>query len=306
MPVHTEDPWVQAFLDYLIIYRNSSPHTVDAYARDIQQLLTFLTENATDFKEGRWSHVTPEDLQRFHAYLHRQGYASTTIARKLAAIRTFFTYLKLEGATTRNPANILAPPKLQHSLPKAISPRDVERLLEAPAQEESPLALRDQALLELLYATGMRVSEIAQLHLSDVNLERNTLLCRGKGQKEREIPFHELAAQKLLKYIKTARPHLLNPKHPTDILFLNFRGGPLTRQGIWLIIRKHARAAGIAAHITPHVLRHSIATHLLRRGANLREVQELLGHASISTTQRYTRIVNDHLRRVYEDMHPRA
>lgn len=306
MTASIADPWIQMFLDYLLVYRNSSSHTVDAYARDLEQLFAFLEETTPGFEGGRWESLSAQDLRRFHAFLHGRGYASTTIARKIAAVRSFFTYLKMEGVIHHNPAKALESPRLRQPLPKAVSQEEIERLLTAPAREVGPLALRDRALLELLYATGMRVSELAQLRLEDVNLERDTLLCRGKSHKEREIPFHELAAQKLLRYIKEGRPQLLNPKRPTDVLFLNHRGGPLTRQGIWLIIRRHARAAGIAAHITPHVLRHSIATHLLRRGANLREVQELLGHASLTTTQRYTRIVNDHLRNVYETVHPRA
>ncbi|NPA90423.1 MAG: tyrosine recombinase [Chloroflexi bacterium] len=300
------DPWIRLFLDYLLVYRNSSPHTISAYAHDLGQLYHFLEEQEPSFPEEGWAAVTGEMLIAFQEFLHKMGYASTTITRKVAAVRTFFEYLRMEEVISRNPARVLETPRPKVPLPKAVSERDVERLLAAPLQEEGPRAVRDRALLELLYATGMRVSEVAQLRLSDVNLERNTLLCRGKRNREREVPFHEVAAQALLAYLRDARPQLINPRRPTDAFFLNARGGPLTRQGIWLIIQRHVRAAGIEAHITPHVLRHSIATHLLRRGANLREVQELLGHVTLTTTQRYTRVINEHLRDVYDAVHPRS
>ncbi len=298
--------WIDAFLDHLLVQKNYSRHTVQAYATDLRQLCAYLDENAREFGRKGWEAVTYEDLRGFHAYLVGQGYAESSIARKLACVRTLFQYLLLEGVVSRDPSRGLEGPKIKRPLPRAISPEEVTRLLEAPAQIEGPIGLRDQAILELLYATGMRVGELASLHVDDVDLERNVVRCRGKGNKEREIPIHEIAAQKLMAYLQEARPKLLNGRRPTRVLFLNFRGTPLTRQGIWLIIKKYAKMAGIQVRVTPHVLRHSVATHLLRQGANLREVQELLGHTNLTTTQRYTRVVNEHLREVYDETHPRA
>ncbi len=298
--------WIRAFLDYLLVQKNYSPHTIQAYNNDLNQLLTFLEEHVPPFQAQGWPGIDADHLRLFHEFLRDQGYAATSIARKLATVRSLFQYLLSEGVIERDPSRVLEGPKVKRPLPKAISPEEVERLLQAPTQEDGPKGLRDQAILELLYATGMRVGELAALRVDDVDLERNTVRCHGKGNKEREVPFHEIAAQKLIAYLKEGRPHLLNGKRPTPYLFLNYRGEPLTRQGIWLIIRKYAKLAGIQSRVTPHVLRHSVATHLLRRGANLREVQELLGHTNMTTTQQYTRVVNEHLRDVYDDTHPRA
>lgn len=298
--------WIEAFLDHLLVQKNYSRHTVQAYATDLRQLCDYLQEHDREFVHKGWSGVTDKDLRGFHGYLVEQGYAEASIARKLASVRTLFQYLLLEGVIPRDPSRGLEGPRVKQPLPKAISPEEVDRLLEAPTRVEGPIGLRDQAILELLYATGMRVGELASLGVDDVDLERNVVRCRGKGNKEREVPIHEIAAQKLLAYLQDARPKLLNGRKPTQALFLNFRGTPLTRQGIWLIIKKYAKMAGIQARVTPHVLRHSVATHLLRQGANLREVQELLGHTNLTTTQRYTRVVNEHLREVYDETHPRA
>ncbi len=298
--------WIDAFLDHLLVQKNYSRHTIEAYLNDLRQLVHYLEEHVPAFKRKGWGAVTYEDLRGFQAYLVDQEYADTSVARKLASIRTLFQYLLLEGVIERDPSRGLEGPKVSRPLPKAISPEEIERLLEAPTQVEGPVGLRDQAILELLYATGMRVGELASLRVDDVDLERNVVRCRGKGNKEREIPIHEIAAQKLFTYIQEGRPRLLNSKKPTPFLFLNFRGTPLTRQGIWLIIKKYAKIAGIQVKVTPHVLRHSVATHLLRNGANLREVQELLGHTNLTTTQRYTKVANEHLREVYDKTHPRA
>ncbi len=303
-PVYEE--WVQMYLDQLLVYYNKSMYTVQAYHNDLSQLTSFLAERVDGFEEEGWTQVTNDHLREYQAHLVDAGYAPSTVARKLTSIRSFFRYLTLEGLLETNPARNLEAPRVKRGLPKAISEEEITRLLNAPTLVEGPAGLRDQAILELLYATGMRVSELASLRLQDINLERNTVLCRGKRNREREIPFHELAAQKLMTYLKDGRPQLVKEKRRTDAVFLNYRGAPLTRQGIWLIIRKYARLAGIDVRVTPHVLRHSVATHLLRRGANLREVQELLGHVNMTTTQQYTKVANEHLREVYEDTHPRA
>jgi|AMFO01.1.fsa_nt_gi Site-specific recombinase XerD len=300
------ETWVQQFLDHLLIFQNSSAYTVQAYQSDLHQLADYLREHVPEFEAQGWPAISTDHLRRYQAYLVERGYANSTIARKLTSVRSFFKFLLAEEQIPQNPASTLESPGSKHVLPKAITVEAINRLLNAPTQVEGPVGLRDQAILELLYATGMRVSELSGLRLEDVNLERNTVLCRGKRNREREIPFHELAAQKLMHYLKEGRPQLVKGVHPNDAVFLNYRGTPLTRQGIWLIIRKYARLAGIEVRVSPHVLRHSVATHLLRSGANLREVQELLGHVNMSTTQRYTKVVNEHLRDVYEETHPRA
>ncbi len=305
MPSETER-WIEAFLDHLLVQKHYSRHTVHAYRTDLMQLHTFLVEHVPEFGDAGWPAVTLDHVLAFREHLQTSGYSDATVARRLASARSFFDYLIRQEVLKRNPAQGVETPRVKRALPQTLSPEEVERLLEAPAQVPGPKGLRDQAILELLYATGMRVGELASLTVDDVDLERNTVRCRGKGNKEREIPFHEIAAQKLLAYLRDGRPQLLNGKRPTRALFLNNRGTPLTRQGIWLIIRTYARMAGIETHVTPHVLRHSIATHLLRQGAQLREVQELLGHATLATTQQYTRVANEHLREVYDKTHPRA
>ncbi len=298
--------WIDAFLDHLLVQKNYSHHTIQAYTNDLRQLVEYLEAEVPAFSKKGWAAITYEHLRDFQGHLVEQGYADTSIARKLASVRTLFQYLLLEGVISRDPSRGLEGPKVSRPLPKAISPEEIERLLDAPAHVEGPIGLRDQAILELLYATGMRVGELATLHIDDVDLERNVVRCRGKGNKEREVPIHEIAAQKLLAYLQDGRPRLVSAQYQTQALFLNFRGTPLTRQGIWLIIKKYAKMAGIQVKVTPHVLRHSVATHLLRNGANLREVQELLGHTNLTTTQRYTKVVNEHLREVYDKTHPRA
>lgn len=298
--------WVEAFLNHLLVQRNCSRHTIDAYRTDLTQLCEFLELAIPTFAQEGWTAVRAEDLRSFQGYLHERGYSSTSIARKLASVRSLFQYLVTQEVLDHNPAQGLESPRVKRNLPPTLSVEEIDRLLAAPEAVDGPKGLRDQAILELLYATGMRVGELAALTVEDVDLERNVVRCRGKGDKEREIPIHETAARKVWQYLHHGRPKLQNQRRPTRALFLNYRGAPLTRQGIWLIIRTYARMAGIATRVTPHVLRHSVATHLLRRGANLREVQELLGHATLSTTQQYTQVANEHLREVYDNTHPRA
>ena len=300
------EEWVDSFLNHLLVQRNCSRHTVNAYRTDLRQLYEFLNTVVPAFAQQGWSIVQPEHLRAFQVYLQEQGYANTSIARKLASVRSLFQYLLTQEVIHHDPARILESPRVKRNLPQTLSLEEIDRLLAAPERVAGPKGLRDQAILELLYATGMRVGELAALTVDDVDLERNVVRCRGKGNKEREIPVHEIAAQKVWLYLQHGRPHFVNNRRPTRALFLNYRGSPLTRQGIWLIIRTYARMAGITTRVTPHVLRHSVATHLLRRGANLREVQELLGHATLSTTQQYTRVANEHLREVYDNTHPRA
>ncbi len=236
--------------------------------------------------------------------MREREYASSTIARKVAAVKSFFGFLFAQQSITKNPASELDSPKVDKHLPETLSAGDVEELLELPGTN-SPASLRDTALLELLYATGLRVSELVALDVEDIDLEGGMARCVGKGNKERVLPLYDQARDILGAYLHSGRPGLLSDEQERA-LFLNRRGQRLTRQGLWLIIKRYAEQSGISGHITPHTLRHSFATHLLRGGAGLREVQELLGHANISTTQVYTQVSKEHLRQVYDDTHPRA
>ena len=237
--------------------------------------------------------------------LKERNYAATTAARKVAAAKSFFGFMVAEGNMKDNPTQNVGSPKIGRSLPKPISISQVRLLLEQPAKLSTPEAKRDKAMLKLLYASGMRVSELVSLNLGDVDTEGGSVRCFGKGHKERLIPIYERAALAVKEYVVEARPHLV---HGTDekALFLNLRGDRLTRQGFWQKLKGYAKSAGLEAAITPHTLRHSFATHMLSGGADLRSVQELLGHANISTTQVYTHLTSEHVRRTYEKSHPRA
>ncbi|KKK88687.1 hypothetical protein LCGC14_2740650, partial [marine sediment metagenome] len=232
------------------------------------------------------------------------NYAPTTVARKVAAIRSLFSFMVAEGILKSNPIQGVPSPRIGKALPKPISISQVRRLLEQPAKLSTPEARRDRAMLELLYASGMRVSELMSLNLDDVDLEGGYVRCLGKGGKERVIPIHDQAALVVKDYIEKSRPRLA-PADDEKALFLNRLGDRLTRQGFWQILKGHAKAANLEVEITPHTLRHSFATHMLNGGADLRSVQELLGHANISTTQVYTHLTTRRLKEVYENAHPR-
>lgn len=293
---------IDAFLEHLAVERGASANTIAAYRNDLNQLLEFLT---TQEHITQWHQVDPGVLTRFVLWLLEKRYTNTTLARRVAAVKSLLHFLVREGVLATNPAEDLGSPKAGRHLPKALSEEEVERLLAAPGKEQTPEAFRDRAMLELLYATGMRVSELTGLDLRDVNLREGTVRCRGKGDKERVIPIHPTAVQALQTYLERGRPRLA-PNQREQALFVNQRGERLTRQGFWLILKGYAQRAGITSPVTPHVLRHSFATHLLRGGAPLRHVQELLGHASIATTQIYTYLTNQHLQETYDKAHPRA
>ncbi|MCS7207182.1 MAG: site-specific tyrosine recombinase XerD [Dehalococcoidia bacterium] len=293
---------IDAFLEHLAVERGASPHTIAAYRNDLHQLLEFLT---TQERISRWDQVDLGVLTRFVLWLLEKRYTNTTLARRVAAVKSLLHFLVREGVLASNPAEDLGSPKAGRHLPKALSEEEVERLLQATGKEQTPEALRDRAMLELLYATGMRVSELTGLDLRDINLREGTVRCRGKGNKERVIPIHSVAEEALRAYLERGRPRLV-PDLREQALFVNQRGERLTRQGFWLILKGYARKAGITSPVTPHTLRHSFATHLLRGGAPLRHVQELLGHASIATTQIYTYLTNQHLQEAYDKAHPRA
>ena len=238
-------------------------------------------------------------------HLKEKGYVPTTVARKVAAAKSFFRFMLDEGNLKDNPTQGMSSPKVGKSLPKPISDAWVRRLLDEPARLLTPEAKRDKAMLELLYASGMRVSELTALNLGDVDLKEGSVRCFGKGHKERIIPIHPRAAAAVNEYLKEARLKLARDQDEPAI-FLNPRGERLTRQGFWQKIKEYAKSANLDMHISPHTLRHSFATHMLSGGADLRSVQEFLGHANISTTQVYTRLTSEHVRRTYDKSHPRA
>jgi integrase/recombinase XerD len=299
---------ITSFLSALSIEKGFSKNTLDAYRNDLGQFVAFVRGELPkgDGAEPSWSSVDKSLVLNYMLNLRERSYAPATSARKVAAIKSFFNFLVAEGQLERNPAEGIAGPKVGKSLPRSISVADVERLLEQPAKLSTPEAKRDRAMLELLYATGMRVSELVSLNVRDANLKAGFVRCFGKGSKERIIPIHSKATRAVKGYIDDGRQRLLGVTGETA-LFLNRRGQRLTRQGLWLILKGYAKKAEITAELTPHVLRHSIATHLLHSGKmNLRELQELLGHANISTTQVYTHLTTERLRRVYDTSHPRA
>jgi len=296
---------IESFLGFLRAEKGYSNNTIAAYRNDLTQFAEHMAEEA-----GRplddWTGVNKATIVDYILDLKEREYASSTVARKVAAIKSFFHFLTSEELVEDDPTATLDSPKVKKRLPTTLSYEEINQLLAAPGKDETSKALRDRALLELLYATGMLVTEIVSLDLEDINLASATVrVTRGKGGKERIIPIHSRAIQALDAYLGKARLQLL--KDPAErALFLNHRGERLTRQGLWLIIKYYVQEAGIEGEVTPHTLRHSFATHLLNGKADLRHVQELLGHANISTTQIYTHISSDRLRAVYDEAHPRA
>lgn len=300
---------VDAFLRHITIERGLSAHTVAAYRRDLTGYLAWLDERGVEDTDA----VTGELVTGFAAERAASDPppASTSLARLQSAIRSFHRFLAREGIVTDDPTTKLRPPKAPMRLPKALPVEDVLRLLDAagPAPEDAApgelVGLRDRALLELLYATGARVSEIVDLDVDDL-MHGEVLRVRGKGSKERIVPVGSYARASVDAYLTRARPELSRRGRATPRAFLGARGAPLSRQSAWLVIQQAAERAGITAHVSPHTLRHSFATHLLQGGADVRVVQELLGHASVATTQIYTHVTVDALRDVYLTSHPRA
>ena len=297
---------IDKFLNYLVVEKGFSENTKLAYQNDLHQLASFVEEEAA--RRGTippWAAFDRQSMLRYLLELKERRYAATTVARKVAAIKSFFAFLVAEGILRDNPTRDVPSPKVGKSLPRPISIAQARLLLEQPSKLSTPEAKRDRAMLELLYATGMRASELVALDLADIDIEGGYVRCFGKGHKERLIPIYRQAALVLKEYLTEARPHLVRNSEE-KALFLNRRGERLTRQGLWQILKGYAKEAGLEAQVTPHTLRHSFATHMLSGGADLRSVQELLGHANISTTQVYTHLTTDHIRRVYEKSHPRA
>ncbi|MCG2769313.1 MAG: site-specific tyrosine recombinase XerD [Chloroflexota bacterium] len=296
---------MKGFLSCLKVEKGYSNNTIVAYRNDLAQFLRWLGESVEPALKS-WEDITKRILLSYVLYLKTdREYATATVARKIAAIKSFFHYLTGEGVIEENPTATLDSPKVRKYLPKAISQEDVDTLLSAPARHPGPRSLRDSAILEILYASGMRVSELVALNVGDVNLASANVRCVGKANKERIIPIYPQAARAIEKYVTEGRIQLLRDS-TEKALFLNHRGGRLTRQGLWLIIKRYVEETGIAVPVTPHTLRHSFATHMLSGGADLQDVQALLGHASISTTQIYKQVTPEQLREIYDDAHPKA
>ena len=296
---------VDRFLNYITVERGVSPNTLAAYRNDLYQLVEFLAARDHGANgDVPWDEVDTQVVMAYVLELHDKGYSDTTRARKVASARSLFGFLVEEDVIDSDPTENLSVPRAGRSLPETLSLEEVEALLSV-SDGDSPDSLRDRAMIELLYASGMRVSELVGMDLEDMDLEQEFVRCFGKGSKERLVPIHAQAADTVRAYLVGGRPKLAN-RVSGRAVFLNQRGARLTRQGFWLILRGLTKRAGIQRKISPHTLRHSFATHLLRGGAPLRHVQELLGHASITTTQVYTHLTSEHVREEYEKAHPRA
>jgi integrase/recombinase XerD len=292
--------YVDQFINYLAVDRGLAKNTLESYGRDLRQFQTYL-------QNGKFEDIKDSSRTTIVDYLNSlksQGKAVSTISRNIAALKSFYQYLVKENYLEHDPAEKLETPKLEKKLPKILSIAEVEELLKQPNVRLS-VGLRDKGMLELLYATGIRVSEIIALNISDVNLDMGYVKCYGKGSKERIVPLGSIAVKSVHEYINKGRSKIVRT-YEEPALFLNHHGNRLTRQGFWKIIKKYASQANIVKEITPHTLRHSFATHLLENGADLRSVQEMLGHADISTTQIYTQVTKNPLKEVYDKTHPRA
>ncbi len=298
---------VSAWLTHLDVERGASVHTLRAYRRDLARYTAYLgsvgVDSATEVTEG---HVSEFLARLREGDAEHQPLAASSAARTLIAVRGLHRFLALEGQVGTDPAQAVSPPRAPSRLPKAIGIAEVERLLEAASVGDPPATLRDRALLEVLYGSGARISEAVGLDVDDVHAEEGVVRLRGKGGKERVVPLGSFAAAALDAYLVRGRPTLAAAGPGTPAIFLSQRGGRLSRQSAWAILRACAERAGLPGHLSPHTLRHSFATHLLEGGADVRVVQELLGHASVTTTQIYTMVTVQQLREVYAQSHPRA
>ena len=291
------------FLDYLAVEKGASPNTIAAYRRVLRSYVSHLQEGGT----GEPDEVSGEDVSRFIAFLAAPdggGLGPGSLAQAASALRSFHRFMLAEGLSEADPTMMLASPRTPARLPRALTREEAEALV-CSATGGGPLAVRDRCILELLYGTGMRISELTGIEVGDLDIPGRLATVHGKGDRWRIVPFGSAAASAVVAYLEHARP-VLARRSRSQALVLNARGGRLTRQGCWKLVKAHARTAGIEEKVTPHGLRHTFATHMLEGGASLLVVQELLGHASIATTQIYTEVTKDHLRSVYERSHPRA
>ena len=293
----------QAIDDYIIfltVEKGASGNTIEAYSNDVRKFAQYLEDAGI----RRWAQVDTATVRGYLAWMQNESLTNTTRARNVAALKSFFRFLYMEKYTEHNLGELLDTPRKEKVLPKYLTIEEVERLMDAP-DVTTPHGCRDKAMLELLYASGLRVSELITIKLSDISFEMAYVRCFGKGAKERIIPLGRYALAALEQYINHCRPKVDN-NWQTDTLFLNKNGKGLSRQGFWKLIKKYGKEAGIVTDITPHVLRHSFATHLLSNGADLRAIQEMLGHADIATTQIYTHLLGEQMLDVYKSAHPRA
>ena len=297
-PASSPEDALRLFVEFLTVEKGLSRNSVQAYERDIRKLAGYL-------KAGRipLARITEEVLTGFIRRQSQSGLSARSLARLISAMRSFFRFLVLGGFLKKDPSARLTTPSTWLALPKFLTVEEVEALLKTP-DAKKPHGVRDRAMIEVLYGSGLRVSELAALKTAEVNLGDGFLVCRGKGGKERIVPLGRSACDAIGRYLAEVRP--LIDAEDREELFLSRRGRPFTRQGLWKLLRRHAVEAGLGAKISPHVLRHSFATHLLERGADLRSVQLMLGHSQITTTQIYTHVSRERLRRVYDKFHPRA
>jgi integrase/recombinase XerD len=291
---------ISSFLTHVKVEKGLSPNTVTAYRLDLAKFNLFAQK-----REVSLAGVTRDDLVDFLAALYRQNLESKSVARNLVTLRNFFRFAQTNELITDDPSINLESPKIRRSLPGYLRLEDVERLLQQP-DAKTALGLRDRAMLEVLYSTGLRVSELTSLRVGDLDTKVGCVRCIGKGDKERLVPVGKKALATVERYLKDGRAELLGKAPVVPTLFLNRRGRGLSRVGVWKILSAYGRRAGLRVALTPHMLRHSFATHLLERGADLRSVQLMLGHADISTTQIYTHVVEERLKQIYKAHHPRA
>jgi integrase/recombinase XerD len=290
--------YLPIFLDYLAVEKGLARNSLSAYQTDLRHFGHYLKDQAVELEQVERIHIV-----KYFQAIRGAGISARSVARALAAIRGLFRFLVAERHLKKDPTENLENPKLWSTLPKSLQPEEVEKLLAAPDRSTSD-GIRDAAMLELLYATGLRVSELIKVRMDEMVMDAGFLRTIGKGSKERIVPFGDTAKDVILKYVDTGRREL--DKHGDPHLFLSRLGRPMTRQSFWMKIVRYAREAGIRSHISPHVLRHAFATHLLENGADLRSVQMMLGHADISTTQIYTHVSRARLQKMYESFHPRA
>lgn len=289
------------YIQYLCVERGLSPNTLSSYERDLNQFIYYVEVQGL----AELSAVQKHHISRYMLHLKEQGRKAATLSRHIVSVRAFFHYLVTEGIIVNNPSIYLEAPKQEKKQPSILSVATTSTLLETP-NSASPTGKRDKAMLELIYATGIRVSELVSLNIEHINLQLGFIQCIGSGLRERIIPFGRLAADALSDYLQSGRSELLTLRESESALFLNHLGTRLTRQGFWKTIKKYAKEAGIEEEITPHTLRHSVAAHLLDNGANIRAVQELLGHADVSTTLKYVQIPKTRMKEAYNRTHPRA
>ena len=278
---------VEKFIAYLVSERNLTPNTTSAYRTDLNQFLSFMATR----KVSDMSRAENADIMAFMLYLREKQYSNATVARRTAAVKSFYAFLVTIRAVTVDPTNTIESPKVEREAPKSLSPNQVDELMELPQRVRSPERTRDRAMFEVLYCSGMRVSELVGLNIGDIDLSKKIIRCVGKGKKLRILPISESALTALEEYLDNAYSQLVMEKQsPERTLFVNHRGGRLTRQGFWLILKQYADELGVA-DLTPHMLRHSFAAHMITSGVDLRRVQALLGHASLSTTQIYSQMI---------------